>query len=82
MPYAIDIPALSSSPMTIRSLSARHVAIILADAMYCSMVGVTCTASVFGNIYAPCLRIEGMTSCVIQRLKAFASGLREPRTKV
>ena len=32
-------------------------------------------------IYAPCLRMEGMTSWVIQRLKAFASGFLEQRIK-
>ena len=32
-------------------------------------------------IYAPCLRMEGMTSWVIQRLKALASGFLEQRIK-
>ena len=38
-------------------------------------------SSVSGVIYAPCLRMEGITSCVTQRLNCLASGLREPRTR-
>ena len=36
----------------------------------------TCSNTDF-VMYAPCLRMAGMTSWVIQRLNAFASGLRE-----
>ena len=67
--------ASSSFRRSCSCLRAENTFMALAgSAIICSIV--------VGVAYIPCLRIEGITSCVTQRLKDLASRLREPSTSV